>query len=636
MADNLTLASEFETPSKEQWLAAVDKVLKGKDFDRVLVSELTDGIRINPLYTADDVATEHDESGFPAFAPLTRGQRLATNPDGAWDIRTTITHPHPATANTQALEDLANGATSVELVLDLGAQGGGIACRSAADLAAALDGVHLDAAAVSLRAGAYGAVAADWLESAQVAAGIDRSQAMGCLGIDPLGSLAADGVLPQGYEQALAGAVARAARASNETPQVRALLATGTPAANAGASEAQELAFVLAAATTYLRSLVEAGLDVNRAAAQIELELTADVDIFATVAKFRALRQTWEHVLTTAGATLTPETVRLSAVSSWRTWTVTDPWVNLLRGTAATAGATLGGADAITIEPFDAAVAPGGPLGRRMARNTQLVLAQESGLGRVLDPTGGSWYIESLTDSIARAGWSQFQQIEAEGGLFAALRSGSFAAKVAEVAATRALEIASRKHPITGTSEFPLLDERRPEAVPVPLIEYGPAVDLSGEPTEVRALPAHRLSEPFEQLRAAADAADPKPTVFLANLGSPAAFTARATFAANLLAAGGVRNLPGDGTTDSAALADEFTKSGLTVACICSSDSMYAEHAAAAARALKRAGASRVLLAGKPGDLRESLDAAGVDEYVALGVNALDVLRRLHEELMGK
>ena len=593
MADDLTLASDFAPATREEWLAAVEKAIKGADFDKTLVSTTDDGIRIEPLYTGEDVATAADEAGFPAFDPLLRGAVVAARPDGAWDIRTSIGHPDPQAANRQALHDLANGATSIEFVV-----------RSPDDLPVLLRGIVLEAAPIALRAGA-GAVAAAGALLDLVDPGSGPS---GCLGVDPIGTLATTGT-GAAIDTDLAQRVAAA------LPNMRTFLASGATVADAGASEAQEVAYLLATATAYLRAMTDGGMSLEAAARQIAFEVAADVDIFATVAKIRALRYTWACVLRESGATIAGDEDRLVSIiatSSYRTLTVVDPWVNLLRGTAACLGAVLGGADTVTIAPFDAAAGLPGDLGRRLARNTQLILQDESGIGRVLDPAGGSWYIESLTDELARRAWDGFQRIEAAGGPVAAM--ALIAEEIAEVAAARDAAIARRKRPITGVSEFPLLGEQPPRPEPAP-----PAA--TGGP-----LARRRLAEPFEALRSRGEAAGERATVFLANLGPIATHTARATFAANLLATGGIRAVGDDGHDDAGSAAHAFGQSGATIACICSSDEKYAELAEPVAAALRAAGARRIYLAGRA-------VVAGVDENIGVGVDALDVLGRLHEEL---
>lgn len=549
-------------PDYTQWLAAVEKVLKGKDFDRTLVSTTLDGLRIEPLYT--EGPTAHDESGFPGFDPLLRGAQVAPRPDGQWDIRTRTVHPDIAVANTQILEDLAGGARSVEVLLDLG-DGEGVSVRSKEDLARVLAGVDVQAAAVSLRAGAHGGTVAGWFRELHGAE---------CEGVDPIAALVATG---------------------EADLSVPGNLASGAPASDAGASEAQEIGYILAVALHYLG---ETGVPPV-------LEVTADVDVFATVAKIRALRHCWATILANSDQPL--DAARIVAVSADRWLTAVDPWVNILRGTAATLGAVVGGADSMTLVPFDSAQGLPGDLGRRLARNTQLILQDESGIGRVLDPAGGSWYIETFTDQLAAAGWKYFQRIEAAGGILEAL--DEVGADIAVVADRRDDLIATRRWPITGVSEFPLLDEQRPEPVAVPAPDARPPVPVNG--TKATPWPRLRLADAFEELRAQAHG-----TVFLANLGPIAVHTARATFASNLFAAGGIRAVTGDGD-----IGEAFKASGAPIACICASDDVYAEQAEATAAALKAAGAKRVYLAGKG-------DYPGVDEYIHLGVDVLDVLTR--------
>ena len=601
MAEELDVATE-NRPSREQWLAAVDKVLKGKDFDRTLVTTTLDDIDIQPLYTRADIATDHDESGFPGFEPLLRGAHVAPREDGQWDIRTRIARPEIDKANAQILEDLANGATSVELLLDLSGDGSGIGVRSADDLDRLLDGVLLDLAPVSLRAGVHGEVAAGWYREVLQRRGITGAQPAGSLGLDPIGALVASGELPQGFTAALDAAVSLADPA---TPRLRTFVASGAPASDAGASEAQEIGYVLAVGLAYLRAVGDA--------AQITLEVTADVDVFATVAKLRALRYCWATILEHSGEPI--DSTQIVAVSADRWLTDVDPWVNILRGTAATLASVVGAADTVTISAFDAASGQAGELGRRLSRNTQLLLQDESGIGRVMDPAGGSWYVEWFSDELAKAGWKYFQRIEAAGGPLDCL--DEIGTDIAVVADRRSRSIATRKRPITGVSEFPLLDEQRPEPAPEVVADTRPAVELHGQPTKATPWPRRRLAEPFEDLRNNAGDA----TIFLANLGPIAVHTARATFASNLFAAGGIRAVSDNGHETPESAAEAFKASGCDVACICSSDDMYAELAGATAAALKQAGAKRVYLAGK-GEYDD------VDEYVFAGVDALDVLTR--------
>ena len=633
-SEGLVLAGEFDEPTLEAWRVEVDKAIKGGDFDKILVSTTLDGIRIEPLYTAHDIAVEHDESGFPGFAPLSRGGQIAPRVDGAWDIRACVTHPDAAVANAHALTELRNGATSLELILDLDGEGAGISVRSKVDLDRVLNEVLLDIAPVSIRAGAYSIVAAEWLNLILADRGVMGVQASGCLGIDPIAALATHGEVPQGLNEAIVEGVSLVQ--TSTTPRLRVFRASSVAAAEAGASEGQELAFALASATTYLRAMTEAGVDIATAASHIVLEVAADVDVFATIAKVRALRHCWSTVLQASGLTVDaqyPGLVQVAAHAGGRWLTVVDPWVNLLRGTAATLGAVVGGADTLTVAAFDSGTGLPSDLGRRLARNTQLLLQDESGIGRVMDPAGGSYYVETLTDAFAAVGWKGFQTIEADGGLPAVLGKGTFQLQVAEVAAKRDKLIATRKQPITGVSEFPLIGERRPEVVAAPAADTREGIRLPGTATTANPLKARRLAEPYEALRTAAEAAKVTPTIFLANIGTGPSYVARATFSSNLFGTGGVESVGDGGYADAAAAAAAFKASGAQAAVICGTDAAYGEEAVKYAKALKAAGATFVYLAGRPGDAKADYEAAGIDDFAYMGVDVLSTLQRLHTTL---
>ena len=304
-----------------------------------------------------------------------------------------------------------------------------------------------------------------------------------------------------------------------------------------------------------------------------------------------------------------------------------DPWVNLLRATLACFGAGVGGAQAVTVQPFDAALGLPDGFARRIARNTASLLVMEAHVARVIDPAGGSWYVERLTDDLAAAAWAWFTEIEQAGGMVAALDSGLVGRRLERTWAARAKNLAHRRDALTGVSEFPNIDERPVARNPFP----------DHEPPGPGALPRHRYAEGYEALRDAADAhaaaSGSRAAVFLATLGPQAAHTARAGFAANLFQAGGLATPTSGLATDSETIVESFRKSGARVACLASSDRVYAEHAAAVAVALREAGAETVWLAGRPGERAAEYAAAGIDGYVYTGVDALAVLRDVHHQV---
>jgi len=609
-----SLAGAFPAATREEWEAAVAGALKGRA-SSTLRSTTPGGVEVEPLHVPGEGATGHDGSGFPGAAPTTRGVHPAPRPFGLWEVRRPVDALDATVANRQALEDLERGVTALEIPFPP---------ATPSDLPARLDGVLLDLAPVVLRAGWSFESAASALEGLWDQQGLGGADTVGGFGADPFAALAAEGQADLPVGEALTRAAELAVRTAATRPGVRTMTVSSLPVVESGASEVLELAVVLSTGAAYLRELGAAGLDVDDAVSQIELELAADTDVFVTIAKVRAARRLWSALTSACGGSGVPGSP-LSVRTVRRMLTTRDPWVNLLRVTAATFAAGVGGADSITTDSYDALLAGSSDLGRRMARNTQLLLLEESSLGRVLDPAGGSAFLEELTERIAQAAWSTFQQLEEAGGVGRALVDGTLAARVADERSRVEAQVATRRRPITGVSEFPDLEEPAPEVAPV-------------DPHTPLLVPV-RWAEGYEELRDLADAARAdgrEPTVFLANLGPVAVHTARATFTRNLFAAGGIRAVTterGDttGYDDPAELAADAAASGAAIVCLCSSDAVYAERGADAAAALAGSGVGRVYLAGAPGDDRERLTAAGVDEFVHIGVDVLDVLRRALE-----
>lgn len=620
---DLPLGSEFPTPDRAQWSTLVDKVLAGASFDRKLVTTTADGLRVEPLYVDGD-GPGPDAAGVPGVAPFVRGASAGARNVTGWDVRQwhgVIDGASIAEVNRGILSDLERGVTSIVV--------GPLGATDVDTLDRALAGVYLDLAPICIDWGPNALAGMRALTELWARRGVAPSAALGGFGIDPLGSTARNGWSLEPLADALAAAGAAAAATAETYPGVRALLVDATVYADGGATPATEVATALATGVALLRATVDAGASVAAAAAQITFRFDATADQFTTMAKLRAARRCWARVLEVSGAPEVP--MHLHACTARSGMSQRDPWVNLLRSTIGTFAAATAGADAVTVLPFGAAAGRWDDDGRRLARNTQIVLAEESNLARVADPAGGSWYVESFTESLAAAAWDRFRAIEADGGMAAVLGSGAIGRSLDARWNERRAALAARKEPLTGVSEFPDLDEPTPAtaattatvgagALPVP---PGPSPAVRIDP-----IPLRRLAAPFEALRDAADRAAVRPTVFLANLGPVAVHTARATFAKNLFEIGGIRAVGNDGFDDVEQLVRSFAASGAPLAVICSSDAVYAERAAAAAAALRAAGARRLYLAGAPGDRRAEFEAAGVDEFVMLGVDVLDVLSR--------
>lgn len=605
------LAGDFPAYDEQSWRELVGKVLKGGDFDKRLVRTTADGIAIRPLYAPGD---DSPWIGTPGEAPFVRGASAAGSALGGWDIRGHHVVGDPAATNRAILEDLEGGATSVHLRFDRAPPSG--------FLQPLLENVLLDVAPVALEAGAHVAeVAAQLLQSAS-AQGVDPASIHAQLNADPLGTAVRGGT--GDLAGALRDAMALAGTVAATWPNATALLADGRAYHGGGASEAQELAFAVATGLDYLRHLCAADLPAEAAAGQVAFALAADGDFFLTVVKLRVLRRLWSRVLAVAGAEPAMPRLRLHAETASRMLTRLDPHVNILRGTVAAFAAAAGGASSVTVLPFDHADGSPSPLARRIARNTQLVLLEESNLGRVIDPAGGSWLVERLSEELAAKAWTLLQEVERRGGMAAALEDGWPQELVARSRERLEQAVATRRAGITGVSEFSDPAEGVPD-------QKETAADHDAGP--VRVIPPYRLAESFEQVRARGDrlraATGRRPVMFLATLGTPAQFAPRQDFARNLFEAGGFEVSAGE--------ASAFAASGARQAAICSSDVVYGERAEAATRALRQAGASGIYLMGRPVDatLQATWSAAGVDEFVFAGCDVLSVLDRAHDRETG-
>lgn len=635
--EHLPLAALFPAADRGQWRELVATALRksgrigpddGPDTVEAVLSTLTyDQVSVQALYTAEDAPTT--DPGRPGEFPFTRGSTSGEPAEEStgeqagegtgvrgWDVRQRHQDPDPEVTREAVMADLENGVSS--LWLTVGA--GGLPLGS---LEHVLRDVYLDLAPVVLDAGADTEATADEFLTLIAGRPVLPEAVRGNLGADPIGLRARTG----GTDVDLDLVARLAHRCRDEAPGLRAVTVDATVHHDAGGSDAEELGASLATGLAYLRALTEAGLDLEQAFDQLDFRYAANADQFLTIAKFRAARRLWARVAQVCGLDgARQQGQRQHAVTSSAMMSRRDPWVNLLRTTLACFGAGVGGAGAVTVQPFDAALGLPDSFARRIARNTSSLLVLESHVARVIDPAGGSWYVERLTDELAVAAWAWFTEIERAGGMVAALESGLVGRRLAQTWDRRAESLAHRRDPLTGVSEFPNPDERSVTR---------PSYPAAGPP-EAGALPRHRYAEDFEALRDAADAhaarTGERAAVFLATLGPAAVHTARAGFAANLFQAGGLATPTSGSSTDPAEIAAAFTASGARVACLASSDRFYGEHAVAVATALTAAGAGPIWLAGSPGKRAGEYTAAGIDHYLFAGVNALGVLRAVHHQ----
>nr|WP_090341774.1 methylmalonyl-CoA mutase small subunit [Mycolicibacterium malmesburyense]CRL71834.1 methylmalonyl-CoA mutase, small subunit [Mycolicibacterium malmesburyense] len=591
---------------RERWRSAVAGVLAKStrrdpadlpaEPERLLDSPTYDGFAIRPLYTGFDAVPEPP---LPGQWPFLRGSDALRDVKTGWKVAEAFPANGPGTVaehNGAVLLSLTEGVSA--LVVRVGAPAG----VASAELDRLFDGVFLDLVPVL-----FEMAGPDYVSAADAVLGLlrdldddQRSRLSVDLGADPLTAPLSGREAPD-----TAAVVATAAKLGEHSGGVRAITVDGPAFHNRGASASWELAGLVAAGVSYLRLLGEGGIHIGDALRQISFRVAADDDQFMTIAKLRAARLLWARVAEVVGA---PEhgAVRLHATTSLPMMAKRDPWVNMLRTTVAAFSAGVGGADTIEVNPFDVAIAGGFPgtsasFARRMARNTQLLLLEESHLGRVLDPAAGSWHVEDLTEQLAEQAWKHFQDIESRGGFEQA--RDHVAAQIAEVAQRRTDDIAHRRTALTGVNEFPNIDE--------PVLPQGDS--LRG---------VARYAAGFEALRDRSDAflekTGARPRVLLLPLGPLAEHNIRTTFATNLLASGGI---------------EAVTEAHQTppIAVICGTDARYAEEASGAVDSARAAGASLVLLAGPEKAVAQA--ESKPDGYLTAKIDAVatlsDLLTRL-------
>ena len=576
------LDASFVASTEADWRRLAAKALGGASLDR-LASTTADGIVLAPL-----AARRHHGSG-------------AWRTGRGWSVSQRVDDPDPERANAAVLDDLEGGADALILVFADSpfARGFGIA---PAALDRVLAGVEIDLIGLRLDAGAGTATALAALADLIARRRLTSAELAIEVGYDPLGVEARLGVTPPDDLAAILG------RRGDAGLTGGVFLADGRPTHEAGGSAGQELAAVLATGVAYLRRLEAAGWPLARAARAIGFLLCADADLFEGLAKVRAMRRLWARV--EASCDLDPRPIRLHCETSWRVMTRRDPWTNTMRATVGTMAAGLGGADAVAVLPMTLPRGLPDAGARRLARNIGHVLLEEAHLGRIVDPAAGAGGPEAFTEALCERAWTLFQRIERDGGMAASLRSGAWRTRLADTAATRTDAVAAGARAIVGTTRYPSL-----LAHDLPVL----AAPAAGPERGRNALPAGRDAEPFEALRDAADAMPAPPVVFLATMGSPAAYGRSASEAANVFAAAGMAATeaprPADGVPlDQAGIVALYAASGAAVACLCGAD--HPADAASLVEALRAAGARRILRAGPPGPDEGAWRTAGVDDFV--------------------
>ncbi|MCP4601166.1 MAG: methylmalonyl-CoA mutase [Proteobacteria bacterium] len=693
------LLSEFEYPTYEQWREATEKSLKGAPFDKKLLTKTYEGITLKPMYNPDDVQALTHIGSLPGFAPYVRGVSATRQSAEPWKVCQEISHPSPAEMNKALLHDLERGQTAIRLVLDrAGLSGkdpdraepsdvgyGGVSIIATDDIAEILSNVEIERYPIYIKVDSAGVSVAALLAAHLRTCNIKLSNLNGCIENDPLGMLVMTGSSPRPLENLYSEMAALTAWAKEHAPSLQTIAVCGHHYHNAGGSAVDELAFSLATGVEYLRELINRNLLVDDIAPRVLFSMSVGANFFVEIAKLRAARLVWARAVEAFGGGEEAKKMTTHVCTSSWTKTINDPYVNMLRATTETFSAAMGGADSILTNPFDEPVRKSDAFSRRIARNVQIILQEESHLGQVIDPVGGSWYVEHLTDEIASRAWTLFQDVEKEGGMARAISAGIPQKKVAHTAEMRARDLDTRKAVFIGTNIYPnateqpldtkdldhkVVTEKRSakaatrladadrtsnfldklialqDASPKEMVEAAIEAASNGAtlgeinqaltPTDseiVRVKPVniHRGATRHEKLRQASlryeAETGKKPRVFLSNMGPISQHKARADFSTGFFEVGGFEVLGNDGFSSPEQAAQAAKAAGADIIVICSTDETYPELVPKFINSFnENNGNAKIVLAGYPKDQIEDHKKSGVDAFIHLRSNNYEML----------
>ncbi len=690
---------EFTPPTDEEWKAACEALLKGAPFEKKMFTKTYEGITFDPMYTRKHTEDILPKGVMPGMGDYLRGVDAAGYIGKPWGIAQACDETLPAENNELLRHEHDKGATIYHIVLDTASRTGvdarqaetvgdtGTSVTTVEDMHVLLTGLDLAKFPLYVYAGANAVPLLALVAAARRASGEDMAEVHGIVGADPIGALAADGKLPASLDAHYDSLAAAARWATVNAPHLRTVFVRSDVYSNGGANDVQEVASVLATATAYLRALCERGLTIDEAASQIAFAFSMGANFFLQIAKLRAVRPLWAQIVGAFGGSAEAQKMRIHARPALFFKTIYDPYVNMLRNTTEIFSGVVGGIDSFESAPFDEPIRKGDEFSRRIARNVQIMLQEEFGLLQPIDPAGGSWAVETLTRQMKEKIWAEFQRIEKEGGIIAALRAGSLQESVAAVLAARFKNADLRRDRIVGNNMYPnmtetLLETRaedtaalkaqrtadidaylsdidvkhRDEALAslrqahsvdnaveaalagATIAELMTAVTEGNGAETVTAIAPHRWSERFEALRQRTEEYKEEKNdnvkIFLANMGPIPQHKARADFTTGFLQVGAFEVLGNDGFKTVEEAADAARASGADAVVICSTDATYPEIVPALAPKLHEVlPKARVFLAGAaPKDLLETYKEAGIDEYISVRANCYEILESLQKQ----
>ena len=607
------LFDQFPPVSTEEWKAKVEADLKGAPFDKKLVWRTNEGFNVQPMYRAEDIASLNTTDSLPGEYPFVRGTRVEND----WLTRQEIVAETAKEANEKALDVLNKGVTSL---------GFKVKEATAEELQTLLAGIEVGAVELNFstcmkKAPEFAAVLVAYLKENG-----KEAEFRGSIDFNPLKKALKHGVAFNGNAVETAKQILETVK---EVPALKVLSVNSVMLSNAGSYIFQELGYAMAWGAEWLTQLTDAGVDAAEVASRIKFNMGVSSDYFMELAKFRAARMLWAQIVKQYGVADDACKMTVHAITSSYNQTIFDAHVNLLRSQTETMSAALAGVDSITTVPFDNAYQTPDDFSERIARNQQFLLKEESHLDKVVDPAGGSYYVETLTVSIAAEAWKLFLAVEENGGFFAMVDNGEIQKAIRETSEKRHTDVARRKEILLGTNQYPNINEMAASK-----IAKGAGCGCGcgcGQEEAGEGLPTSRAASDFEALRLATEAASNRPKVFMLTIGNLAMRLARAQFSTNFFGCAGYEIIDNLGFETVEAGVDEALAKGADIIVLCSSDDEYATLAPEAFKYLD--GRAEFVVAGAPA-CTEELKAVGINDYVHVRCNVLETLRDFNNRLL--
>ena len=708
MRKELSILDDFPPTPHEEWQAAVEKQLKGKPFEKALVKKTYEGVPIQPMYFKRDLDDLPHVDAIPGFASYVRGAKAAGNRVTPWDIAQEVAEPDPDLLNKALVHDLNRGQNAIHIKLDAATKNGqdpdsapagevgksGVSMATVADVENIFENIDIPGIPVYMATGFSPIPVFALLMGFLKQNARDIKSMTGCIGCDPMETLISTGTLPIALSHGLDQMAALTQWGVENTPNLKTIVVNGATYRNDGANAVQEIAFSAATGAAYVRELMKRGMAVNDIGPRMVFHLGIGTDFFMEIAKFRAARMVWHNILEAFGAAESNRKMYIHSDTLQYHMTKIDPWVNMLRVTTETFSGIAGGCDSIHVGPFDEVIRKPNEFSRRIARNVQILLREEAHFDKVTDPAGGSWYIENITWELAQSAWKLFQEVEGLGGMMNTLKEGFPQTQVAEVAAARAKNVATRKDTIVGTNMYPNLTEKSLDIesfdhgafqktrisqlntyregtdtdhlkkalgaladeahhTSSDLVEKTIAAAMAGasirdltenifthrESISITPLNIHRMSEPFERLREQTEAFIKKtgktPKIFMANMGPLARHKPRSDFSTAFFSVAGYETIFNDGFQTPEEAAKAAAASDTQVVVICGTDDDYMDVVPPVTKGIKTARPDVfVMVAGYSPKYAEAFKEAGVDEFIHIRANTLGILQHLQQYLL--